>query len=87
MFLQLLISAKGHSTSRTYILSVLLYAGANDELEKQIAAANQKCSEFFVMMKKDKEQALLLPPYEFEVRRLSVVHSALPQSCVAAHLS
>lgn len=50
-----------------YFLSVSLCAGANDELEKQIVAANQKCSDFFVMMKKDKEQALLLPPYEFEV--------------------
>ena len=56
---------------------VSVYPGANDELEKQIATANQKCSMFFDMMKKDKEQALLLPPYEFEVCWAPFVSCAL----------
>ncbi len=43
-------------------------AGVSEDFEKQIAIANTKCSEFFRMMKHDKEQALLLPPYEFEVQ-------------------
>ena len=66
------------------IVSVSLHAGANDDLEKQIAFANQKCSDFFVMMKKDKEQALLLPPYEFEVCCLPVECTTLTQIRVAA---
>ena len=45
----------------------MVIAGANEDVEKQLVAANQKCSDFFAMMKKDKEQALLLPPFEFEV--------------------
>lgn len=61
-----------------------MYIGADEEFEKQIAAANQKCSMFFDMMKKDKEQALLLPPYEFEVCCATFVSSTLVWSCVAA---
>lgn len=38
------------------------------------------------MMKKDKEQALLLPPYEFEVCYLPVEFTTLAQTCVAADL-
>lgn len=43
-------------------------AGVSKDFEKQIAIANTHCSEFFRIMKHDKEQALLLPPYEFEVQ-------------------
>ena len=43
-------------------------AGVSKDFEKQIAIANTRCSEFFRIMKHDKEQALLLPPYEFEVQ-------------------
>lgn len=54
-------------------------AGANDELDKQMAVANVKCSEFFAMMK-EKEKALLEPPYEFEVRWLCTTDA---QPCAA----
>ena len=43
-------------------------AGVNEDFEKHIAIANTHCSEFFRMMKHDKQQALLLPPYGFEVQ-------------------
>ena len=66
-------------------LVVPVFIGANEEFEKQIAAANQKCSVFFDMMKKDKEQALLLPPYEFEVCWAPFVSSTLMWSCVAVN--
>ena len=55
----------------------MMSAGANDDLEKNIAIANTRCSEFFAMMKKDKEQALLSPPFVFEV---SLAAGLLPQS-------
>ena len=42
-------------------------AGANDDLEQQMVIANQKCTQFFVTMRKDREKALLSPPFEFEV--------------------
>lgn len=42
-------------------------AGANDEFEKQMVIANDKCSQFFTTMKSDKEKALTSPPFEFEV--------------------
>ena len=49
--------------------------GANDEFEKQMVIANSKCSEFFVMMKKNKEQALLSPPFDFQVQFLAFAYS------------
>lgn len=61
-----------------------LPAGANDELDKHIAAANVKCTEFFAMMTKDKAQALLLPPYDFEVCWLSSMLTTFAFLCAPA---
>ena len=46
-------------------------AGANEDFEKQILVANSKCTEFFRLMRQDKEQALLMPPFEFEVNKIT----------------
>lgn len=42
-------------------------AGSDDVLEQNLALANEQCSAFFDLMKKNKEQALLSAPYEFQV--------------------